>query len=115
MLRSSYHTPRTPPDLFQIASSFGRYGFTLRGRAPGALHEGTRKPGLTHIGMPQLYLLASSHQERVSSNSQIYRRPKSGFVLLNLLQQEFGLVYTRELLSGSQQLFKLFASLNIIA
>ena len=38
-----------------------------------------------------------------------------GFVLLNLLQQELGLIQAREALSASQQLFKLSASLNVIA
>jgi hypothetical protein len=37
------------------------------------------------------------------------------FQLLNLLQQQLGLTHARELLPGGQQLFKLFASLNIIA
>jgi hypothetical protein len=37
------------------------------------------------------------------------------FQLLNLLQQQLGLTNARKLFSRSQQLFKLFASLGIIA
>ena len=52
---------------------------------------------------------------RAPSIAKPMGRAKASFVLLDLLQQELGLIYARKLFSGSQQLFKLFASLNIIA